>query len=37
MVHQPTAWLEPGQTVCVELEGLGILNNPVEKGVPFLE
>lgn len=37
MVHQPTAWLEPGQTVRVELEGLGILNNPIENGVPFLE
>jgi len=37
MVHQPTAWLEPGQTVRTELEGLGILNNPIEKGVPFLE
>lgn len=37
MMHQPTAWLEPGQTVRVELEGLGILNNPIEKGVPFLE
>jgi ureidoglycolate lyase len=37
MMHQPTAWLEPGQIVRVELEGLGILNNPIEKGVPFLE
>lgn len=37
MVHNPTAWLEPGQTVRVELEGLGVLNNPVQKGVPFLE
>jgi len=37
MVHQPTAWLEPGQTVRVELKGLGILSNPIEKGVPFLE
>ncbi len=37
MMHQPTAWLEPGQTVRVELEGMGILNNPIEKGVPFLE
>lgn len=37
MMHQPTAWLEPGQTVRVELEGLGVLNNPIKKGVPFLE
>jgi len=37
MMHQPTAWLEPGQTVRVELKGLGVLNNPIEKGVPFLE
>jgi len=37
MVHTPTAWLEPGQTVHVELEGLGVLNNPIKKGVPFLE
>ena len=37
MVHQPTAWLEPGQTVRVELKGLGVLNNPIKKGVPFLE
>lgn len=37
MVHKPTAWLEPGQTVRVELEGLGMLNNPIKKGVPFLE
>ena len=37
MVHEPTAWLEPGQTVHVELEGLGMLNNPIKKGVPFFE
>jgi len=37
MVHTPTAWLEPGQTVRIELEGLGVLSNPVKKGVPFLE
>jgi ureidoglycolate lyase len=35
MVHTPTAWLEPGQTVRVELNGLGVLNNPIKKGVPF--
>ena len=37
MMHQPTAWLEPGQTVRVELEGLGVLNNPIKRGAPFLE
>jgi len=37
MVHQPTAWLEPGQTVRIELKGLGVLNNPIEMGTPFLE
>jgi len=37
MVHQPTAWLEPGQTVRIELKGLGVLNNPIEMGIPFLE
>ena len=37
MVHEPTAWLKPGQTVCVELEGLGVLTNPIKEGVPFLE
>ena len=37
MMHQPTAWLEPGQAIRVELEGLGVLNNPIKKGVPFLE
>jgi 2,4-didehydro-3-deoxy-L-rhamnonate hydrolase len=37
MVHTPTAWLVPGQTVRVELEGFGVLNNPIKKGVHFLE
>lgn len=37
MVHTPTAWLEPGQTVKVELDGLGVLNNPIKQGVPFFE
>lgn len=37
MVHTPTAWLEPGQTVRVELDGLGVLNNPIKQGVPFFE
>lgn len=37
MVHTPAAWLEPGQTVRVELDGLGVLNNPIKQGVPFFE
>ena len=37
MMHTPTAWLEPGQTVRVELEGLGVLNNPIKQGAPFLD
>jgi len=37
MVHTPTAWLEPGQTVRVELDGVGVLNNPIKQGVPFFE
>lgn len=37
MMHTPTAWLEPGQTVRVELEGLGVLNNPIKQGAPFFE
>jgi len=37
MVHKPTAWLEPGQTVRVELESLGVLTNSIKQGVPFLE
>ena len=37
MVHTPTAWLEPGQTVRVELDGLGVLNNPIKQGAPFFE
>jgi len=37
MVHTPTAWLVPGQTVRVELDGLGVLNNPIKQGVPFFE
>lgn len=35
--HNPPAWLRPGQTVTVELAGLGRLANPVEAGPPFLE
>ena len=36
-MHTPAAWLAPGSTVTVELEGLGRLSNPVRAGVPFLE
>ena len=36
-MHTPAAWLVPGSTVTVELEGLGRLSNPVRAGVPFLE
>lgn len=35
--HKPAAWLRPGQTVTVALEGLGQLANPVLAGRPFLE
>jgi len=36
-MHTPPAWLTPGATVTVELEGLGRLVNPIAAGVPFLE
>jgi ureidoglycolate lyase len=36
-MHQPPAWLAPGQTVTVEVQGLGRLSNPVRQGEPFLE
>lgn len=36
-MHRPTAWLQPGQTVTIELDGLGQLINPVQAGVPFLD
>lgn len=36
-MHTPAAWLLPGTTVTVELEGLGRLSNPVRAGVPFLD
>ncbi|WP_326536356.1 fumarylacetoacetate hydrolase family protein [Pseudorhodoferax sp.] len=35
--HAPAAWLRPGQTVTVALQGLGQLANPVVAGHPFLE
>jgi 2,4-didehydro-3-deoxy-L-rhamnonate hydrolase len=36
-MHQPAAWLTPGTTVTVEVEGFGRLSNPVQRGEPFLE
>jgi ureidoglycolate lyase len=35
--HHPPAWLAPGQTVTVDVQGLGRLSNPVQMGEPFLE
>ena len=36
-MHQPPAWLAPGTTVSVEVEGFGRLSNPIQRGQPFLE
>jgi 2,4-didehydro-3-deoxy-L-rhamnonate hydrolase len=36
-MHNPPAWLTPGTTVTVEVEGFGRLSNPVLRGEPFLE
>ncbi|MEY4644064.1 MAG: hypothetical protein RLZZ596_895 [Pseudomonadota bacterium] len=36
-MHTPAAWLTPGSTVNIELEGLGRLSNPILAGAPFLE
>ena len=36
-MHQPPAWLTPGVTVHVEVEGFGRLSNPVLRGEPFLD
>ena len=36
-MHEPPAWLAPGNTVTIEVEGLGRLANPVQTGEPFLE
>ena len=36
-MHQPPAWLTPGATVNVEVEGFGRLSNPVLRGEPFLD
>ena len=35
-MHQPTAWLAPGTTVNVEVQGFGRLSNPVQRGEAFL-
>jgi 2,4-diketo-3-deoxy-L-fuconate hydrolase len=35
--HTPPAWLQVGQTVTVEVEGLGRLVNPIHAGVPYLD
>ena len=36
-MHQPPAWLHPGATVTVEVEGFGRLSNPVQRGEAFLD
>ncbi|HEY1231368.1 MAG TPA: fumarylacetoacetate hydrolase family protein [Ramlibacter sp.] len=36
-MHNPPAWLTPGSTVTVEVEGFGRLSNPVQRGEAFLE
>jgi 2,4-diketo-3-deoxy-L-fuconate hydrolase len=36
-MHNPPAWLTPGTTVNVEVQGLGTLSNPVQAGEPFLD
>lgn len=35
-MHQPPAWLTPGTTVTVEVEGFSRLSNPVQWGEAFL-
>jgi 2,4-didehydro-3-deoxy-L-rhamnonate hydrolase len=32
-LHKPPAWLQPGSTVEVEVEGLGRLTNPITEGL----
>jgi len=32
MARQPPVWIRPGQRVAVEIEGLGVLENPVIEG-----
>jgi ureidoglycolate lyase len=34
-MHEPAAWLRPGQTVTVDVQGLGRLVNPVREGKAF--
>jgi ureidoglycolate lyase len=36
-MHSPPAWLTPGTTVTVEVQGFGRLSNPVHRGEAFLE
>lgn len=36
-MHRPEAWLQPGQTVTVEVQGFGRLSNPVVAGPSFLD
>lgn len=36
-MHNPPAWLTPGSTVNVEVEGFGRLSNPVQRGEAFLD
>lgn len=36
-MHRPPAWLAPGSTVTVEVDGFGPLANPIQRGAPFLE
>jgi ureidoglycolate lyase len=36
-MHQPPAWLAPGNTVTIDVQRLGRLVNPVQRGEPFLE
>jgi 2,4-diketo-3-deoxy-L-fuconate hydrolase len=36
-MHQPAAWLRPGSTVNVEVQGFGRLSNPILQGEPFLD
>jgi hypothetical protein len=32
MARQPPIWLQPGDRVAVEIEGIGVLENPVVEG-----
>jgi 2,4-diketo-3-deoxy-L-fuconate hydrolase len=34
-LHKPPAWLKPGSTVTMDVEGLGILANPIIEGPAF--